>query len=297
MPYWNNKSICKLNNCNINIINDVDPETPCDIYYNDNYSIKYLNEENITDYSYFLYKNYSYKFNINTIKWLLFNPFTKKEFNILLYMKDSIVGSISGIKKSISLHKKIYDCVHVTFLCIDTNHRKKNLHYYLIDELMKIARKNDIILAIFNSNIKFNNIKYIKEYNTFLTYGNKNFKTKNDNFDYTLLNNKSEDLFFIYSQEEYEYWFDNKHVIKISYNNNFIALMKTFLIIDEELINIYIITEMLIRNNNIHKNYIPNNTLFYKEYKGLKLIKLKSKLVSYIYNYNFDKLSENIFLF
>ncbi|CCU56114.1 unknown similar to AMEV219 [Choristoneura rosaceana entomopoxvirus 'L'] len=298
MSYWINKSICKLNYNSINnIINTIDPENPCNNFNVDDYRIKYLNDENIFEYNYFLYKNYNYKFNIETIKWLLLNPFTNREYNIILYDDDKIIGTISGIKKSISIHKNIYDCIQVTFLCIDKEYRNKNLHYYLIDEIMKIAKKNNIIIALFNSNIKFNNVKYIKEYNTYLTYGNNNFKKKNEPFDYRLLNNKTQDLFFTYTLEEYNYWFNNEHVVTISYNNNFIALLKCYLHINENIISIFIIIEMYIRNNNIHKNYIPNNTILYKDYTCIKTMKLKSKLISYIYNYNFDSLNESIYLF
>ncbi|AAG02925.1 putative N-myristoyl transferase [Betaentomopoxvirus amoorei] len=299
MSYWINKSICKLNYDSIdNIINTIEPHKPYNNNYcKDNFNIKYLDENNILDYYSFLYKNYNYKFNLDTIKWLLLNPFSKKEYNILLYNEDKIAGTISGIKKTISLHKKIYDCIHVTFLCIDKDYRNKYLHYFLIDEIMKNAKKNDIIIALFNSNIKFNNVKYINEYDTYITYGNKNLIKKSDYFNYELLNKKTQDLFFIYTIEEYNYWFNNNHVVVISYNNNFIALLKTNMLINKNIIQIFIIMEMYIRNNNIHKNYIPNNTIIYENYKCLKTIKLKSKLISYIYNYNFNNLSESIYLF
>ncbi|CCU56433.1 unknown similar to AMEV219 [Mythimna separata entomopoxvirus 'L'] len=297
MSYWLDKSICKLNvNCINDIINNIDPQNPCN-YTNIKYKINNLNEYNILEYHNFIYKNNNYKFNINTLKWLLLNPFTKPEFNILLYDENNIIGSISGIQKTVSIHSKIHNCIHVTLLCIDKEYRQQNLHYFLIDEIMKVAMNNNIIIAIFNSNIKFKNIKYIRQLDTYITYGNNNFKIKNDPFDYKILNTKKEDLFFVYNEDEYNYWFDDKYIMKISYNNNFISLLKVYTDINNNLSEIYIITEMFIRNNNIHKNYIPNGTILYNNYNCIKSLKLKSKLVSYIYNYNFKNLSDNIYLF
>jgi hypothetical protein len=300
MNYWKNKYITQYGTIYNNKIIEYDnpDKITSNIYeINPEFDIKYIDDNNIFEFKIFLDKYYEYVYSLDTLKWIIFNPFSIREFNILLYYKDNIIGSIVGIKKSIMLFKKKYDCLNVTLLCIDPLFRYKNLHFYLIDILMKNAKSNNIILALFNTNKEIKYIKYFKVDNTYMTYGNNKLKSSNiDKFDFNAINNKKYDLYFVYSEQEYCYWFNNTFVTTIIYDNNFIALLHIHVKTKNGNVPINIILEFNIFNNNINKKYIPNNTIVHNNYSALKCVRLETKLYSYIYNFGFYNLNSSIYL-
>ncbi|BAO49566.1 putative N-myristoyl transferase [Alphaentomopoxvirus acuprea] len=292
--YWKYKSINTINTNLNNIINYHDPEKNVTQLYDDKYNIQYINENNIIDLKNHLDKYYNYIFSLEQLKWLVFNPFTNYKYNILLYDNEILIGSIIGIKKKIKLKNKTYDCIHVTLLCISKQYRNKYLHCYMIDQLMNNIRQDNILLALFNTTKPIKNLIYFKIYNTYIIKNISYVSITYTNFDFNMLNDRQEDLYFIYTKDEYDYWFDNNFIIKIINKNNFMAFMKIGCKTQNGIININLLIESY-KCTNIHN--VPNNSIIYNNYNSINTYELESKLYLYIYNYYFDNINTNICLF
>ena len=185
MCYWEYK--LNYNDCiNNNIINVHDPDKIFDDYYKKNLrnlKLRYIDKNNLNKFTTFINTYYNYIFNEDLLSWLIFNnPKYKHDLNLILLYNNNIIGSIIGINRSICIKNKIYNCLHVTLLCIKKKYRKNNLHYYLIDELMVRAKKHNILIAVFNTNIKLNYINYFNINYTYITYGNINNEINNISF-------------------------------------------------------------------------------------------------------------------
>lgn len=298
--YWDFKSIARYEifyeNNIINFINPQDPYKPIyDILSkNTDYTIKFISNDNINDLKNFLDSNYKYIFELDTLRWLIFNPHYIKELNILLYHNDKIIASIIGIKRTISINKNLYDCIHVTLLAVEETYRNMGIHFYIIDILMINARNNNIFLALFNTNKAIKNVKPVKIDNTYIVINKYYSDNHISNFNYELLNKKKSDLYFYYNKSEFNYWFNNKYIITISRNNNFLALLKVY---TKDRIPLFVMIEMHNHNNNFDKKTIPNNSILYSEIKPFNCEKLKTRLYTYIYNFGFNSLSCEIYLF
>ncbi|AAC97628.1 ORF MSV072 hypothetical protein [Melanoplus sanguinipes entomopoxvirus] len=298
MNYWESKSICtvftKYNDTEI--INKIDPvKSNIDHSLYKQYTIGYMSNFNIVNICKFVNKHSNYIFDIDTFSWLVLNPFSDPSFNIVLYDNDKIVATIVGILRSIKIKNEIHKIIHTTFLTVDENYRKQGIHFYIIDKLMENAFNKGVLLGIFSTMKKIKKIKCVNVQDTYIIKSDsKKYKENNNVFDYKKLNQKNDDLYFIYNDMEIEYWFNKKYCHIISIYNNLFCFLKIKYKNNE---NLNILIEQYIHNKNINKYSIPNNSIMFSQYIQLPQIKLQNQIYTYIYNLNFNNLKCNICMF
>ncbi|RVD91678.1 N-myristoyl transferase [Tubulinosema ratisbonensis] len=126
------------------------------------FTIKNLEKENFNEVIQFIKNNYkdkidsslSLEYSDEFIKWYLVNH-CKKEYCLVLFYLNELVGFISGSEVNLCVNKEIRLFLGVNFLCLHLNFRNKKLAPLLISQLTFIANENNIFHAIFTGGKSF----------------------------------------------------------------------------------------------------------------------------------------------
>lgn len=189
------------------------------------------------------------------IKWSLLLPFNKKDFNIGIYHKQKLIGTIFGVPIKINSFGKEIITLDINFLCVNKMYRDKRLSPVLIKEISRRAVYNNIYTGYYTTyldlpnklstcnyyqkplNVKklldidyMDNPKripeklFIRKYkilsNTTINIRKIEKKDLQECYNKFNLYNKQYKLYPIYTIDEFEYKFMNNDLTLVVENNN-----------------------------------------------------------------------------
>lgn len=308
MSYWIHKPLCNLNKkCNnVDVIDVVSPDVSnfdnLDMYkdFKKNYRVTIVTDNDIENLNIFLKNNYYFYYSHNILKWLVHNPYTDREFSLLLYDQNTIIGSIISIKKTLYINNKYIDVVSIILLCIHDQYRHNKLACYLLDIIIKKIKKKNINVGLFNTTHYIDNVKYIKSSFLFKRLSINN-KTKIKINSCKLLEsdfNNVDNIYYYLKKDEIDYWFNNGIVKNFKYDNNILSFIP--IIYKDQLV--YLLIYKNIKNSNTYNkfllNILPDHDIFIYDnkkisYKNFYLININ---YYYFYNYHVDNIYEHNFI-